>query len=239
MKNVNLLIPRSKSLKERAYGVLKELIFTGKLEPGNLYNESRLAESMGVSRTPVREALLELSREGMVTFMPGRGVKVQKITKEQVRDVYEIRKIIEGYVIKKITRQLTSSDLTKIRDIIVRQEKMSERKDRLAFIETDREMHFYLSAKLGNRQMDAVLFNLRDQIQRMGIKAVERDTRSLLVIGEHKEILSALERKNEKEAYDKLMLHLCNSEESLVSGIDEEEDDGVDNEDLIQHDIRR
>jgi len=239
MKDVNLLIPRSKSLKERAYDVLKELIFAGKLDPENLYNESRLAESMGVSRTPVREALLELSREGMITFMPGRGVKVQKITEEQVRDVYEIRKIIEGYVIKKIIRQLTSSDLTKIRDIIAKQEKMSERKDRLAFIKVDREMHFYLSAKLGNRQMDTVLLNLRDQIQRMGIKAVEGDARALQVIGEHYEILSALERKNEKEAYDKMMLHLCNSEEKLVSSIDEKEDDGVDNDDLIQHDIRR
>jgi hypothetical protein len=62
-------ISRSKSLKEQAYDKLKELIITGALEPGKLQNENRLAEALGVSRTPVREALLELSREGMVDFV--------------------------------------------------------------------------------------------------------------------------------------------------------------------------
>ncbi len=75
MKGV-LPISRTKSLKEKAYDILKELILTGRLEQGKLHNEKRLAEVLGVSRTPVREALLELSREGMVSFVPSKGVKV-------------------------------------------------------------------------------------------------------------------------------------------------------------------
>ena len=95
-------ISRAKSLKEQAYEKLKELIITGALEPGELHNEKRLAEALGVSRTPVREALLELSRESMVAFVPGKGVEICKFTTEQVREVFEIRRIIEGYIIKKI-----------------------------------------------------------------------------------------------------------------------------------------
>ncbi|MGD2186046.1 MAG: GntR family transcriptional regulator, partial [Desulfobacterales bacterium] len=107
-------ISRSKSLKEQAYDKLKELIITGALEPGTLHNEKRLAEALGVSRTPVREALLELSREGMVAFVPGKGVEIFRFTTQQVREVFEIRRIIEGYIIKKIASRLTDADIKEI-----------------------------------------------------------------------------------------------------------------------------
>jgi len=222
MKDINIHIPRAKSLKERAYDVLKELIFAGKLEPGTLYNESRLAAKLGVSRTPVREALLELSREGMMYFIPGKGIMVEKITAEQVRDVYEVRRLIEGYVIKKIVSLVTPSDLSRLRTIIVQQEKAAEKRDKQAFVKADRKMHFYFSSKLGNRQMDIVLLNLRDQIERMGIKAVENDERKEHVINEHKAILDALERGSETDAYEKVIAHLSKSEESLLLNITEE-----------------
>ena len=224
MKDVDIHILRAKSLKERAYEILKELIFTGKLEPEILYNESRLAAKLGVSRTPVREALLELSGEGMVLFVPGKGVKVQEITEAQVHDVYEIRRLIEGHIIMKITPFMTPSHLSKAKTIINKQKKMAEKKDMLAFIRADRELHFYLSSIRGNRQMDSVLLNLRDQIERMGIKAVENDTRPGRVIEEHRAFLSALERGSETEAYDTLIAHLCNSEKSLISSIKDGED---------------
>lgn len=222
MKDINIHIPRAKSLKEKAYDVLKDLIFTGKLQPGTMYNESRLAAKLGVSRTPVREALLELSREGMMCFIPGKGIMVQKITVEQVRDVYEIRRLIEGYVIKKVTPLMTSSDLSRLRAIMVQQEKAAEKRDKQAFVKADRKMHFYLSSKLKNRQMDVVLLNLRDQIERMGIKAVESDERKELVIVEHYAILAALEKGNETEAYDQVIVHLCNSEKTLIASISDE-----------------
>jgi len=221
MKDINIHIPRAKSLKERAYDVLKDLIFAGKLEPGTLYNESRLAAKLGVSRTPVREALLELSREGMMYFIPGKGIMVEKITAEQVRDVYEVRRLIEGYIIKQIVPLVTPSDLSRLRAIILQQEKAIEKTDKHAFIKADRKMHFYLSSKLGNRQMDIILLNLRDQIERMGIKAVEQDERKGHVIDEHNAILDALEKGNETDAYNQLISHLCNSEKSLMLSITE------------------
>lgn len=215
-------ISRSRSLKERAYDKLKKLIITGSLEQGVLYNERRLAEALGVSRTPVREALLELSQEGMVAFVPGRGVEVCKITAKQVREVFEIRRIIEGHIIKEITKKLTSEDIKRLDRNITRQEKLAERDERHEFIEYDKRFHLYLASKTGNRQIEAILLNLRDQIHLMGIRAVEDNSRMKQVTEEHQRILTSLKERNSKNAYKELIKHLDNTEKTLIKNIEKE-----------------
>jgi len=222
MKGV-LPISRSKSLKEKAYDILKELILTGRLEQGRLHNEKRLAEVLGVSRTPVREALLELSREGMVSFVPSKGVKVRKITMTQVQEVFELRRIIEGYIIKTIARKLTPADLSKIEKIINKQERLASREEEVAFIETDKEFHLFMASKMGNQQIQTILQNLRDQIHLMGIRAIKDQSRSQQVVKEHHRIFSALKKRDAKRAHDELMRHLDNTEEILIDILAREE----------------
>ena len=216
-------ISRAKSLKEQAFDKLKELIITGALEPGELQNEKRLAEALGVSRTPVREALLELSREGMVVFVPGKGVEVCKLTTRQVREVFEIRRIIEGYVIKKITTRLTEGDLKKIDRNISNLEKMLRRTDRLAFIEYDKQFHLYLASKIGNQQIESILDNLRDQMHLMGIRAVEDDSRMKQVIEEHRAIFTGLKERNPLKAFNAMISHLENTERTIADKIETQE----------------
>jgi len=215
MKGV-LPISRTKSLKEKAYDILKDLILTGRLEQGRLHNEKRLAEVLGVSRTPVREALLELSREGMVSFVPSKGVKVRKITVTQVQEVFELRRIIEGYIIKTIAKGLTPADLSKIEKIISKQERLASRDEEVAFIETDKEFHLFMASKMGNQQIQTILQNLRDQIHLMGIRAIRDQSRSLQVLKEHHRIFAALKKRDAKKAHDELMRHLDNTEKILI-----------------------
>jgi len=212
-------ISRAKSLKERTYDKLKELIITGTLEPGELQNEMRLAEALGVSRTPVREALLELGREGMVVFIPGKGVEICKLTTKQVREVFEIRRIIEGYIIKKITARLTDADIQEIDRSIRNQEKMLRKTERPAFIEYDKQFHLYLASKIGNQQIESILDNLRDQMHLMGIRAVEDDSRMKQVIDEHRTIFSALKEGNPQKAFNALINHLENTEKTIAHRI--------------------
>jgi len=213
-------ISRAKSLKEQAYDKLKTLIITGALEPGALHNEKRLAEALGVSRTPVREALLELSREGMVAFVPGKGVEICKLTEQQVREVFEIRRIIEGYIIKKIATRLTDADVAEIDKNICNQEKMLSIPDRPAFIEYDKQFHLYLASKIGNKQIESILDNLRDQMHLMGIRAIEDDSRMKKVIDEHRAIFSGLKEKNPQKAFDALINHLENTEKAIAEKIE-------------------
>ena len=216
-------ISRAKTLKEQAYDKLKELIITGALEPGALQNEKRLAEALGVSRTPVREALLELSQEGMVTFVPGKGVEICKFTTQQVREVFEIRKIIEGYIIKKIASQVTPEDIKEIDENISNQEKMLLKTERLAFIEYDKQFHLYLASKIGNQQIESILDNLRDQMHLMGIRAVEDESRMKQVIEEHRAIFSGLKEGSPQKAFDALIDHLENTEKTIAEKIETQE----------------
>ena len=222
MKGV-LPISRTKSLKEKAYDILKELILTGRLEQGKLHNEKRLAEVLGVSRTPVREALLELSREGMVSFVPSKGVKVRKITTKQVKEVFELRRIIEGYIIKSITKQLSPTDLKKIEKILGKQDKSASKDEEVTFIEMDKEFHLFMASKMGNEQIETILQNLRDQIHLMGIRAIKDKSRSQQVLKEHQRIFSALKKKDAKRSHDELMRHLKNTEEVLIDVLAREE----------------
>jgi len=216
-------ISRAKSLKEKAYDKLKELIITGTLEPGELQNEKRLAEALGVSRTPVREALLELSREGMVAFVPGKGIEICKLTKQQVREVFEIRRIIEGYIIKKIATQLTDADTKEIDRNISNQEKMLRKTKRPAFIEYDKQFHLYMASKIGNQQIELILDNLRDQMHLIGIRAVEDDARMKQVIEEHRAISSSLKERNPRKAFNALINHLENTEKIIAEKIEARE----------------
>jgi DNA-binding GntR family transcriptional regulator len=216
-------ITRNKSLKEQAYDILKEMILTGKLEQGKIYNEKTIAEVLGVSRTPVREALLELSREGMVKFLPSKGIQVRKLTEKQVREVFEIRRIIEGHVIQTIARTLTSTDIKKIEAILKKQGRLSIKNEDIAFIETDKEFHLFLASKMGNQQIRAILQNLRDQIHVMGIRAIKVGSRVEQVLTEHRRILSALKEGDGKRAAKELMQHLGTTERILIEMMELEE----------------
>lgn len=203
---------RSKSLKELAYDRLKGLIITGALEPGKLHIEKRLAESLGVSRTPIREALLELSREGMVAFVPGKGIEIRSLTAPQVREVFEIRMVIEGYIVRKIADRLTADDIETLDAKLSAQEKILGSADQLAFIEYDKQFHLYLASRIGNKRIEAILDNLRDQIHLMGIRAIEEHSRMKQVIEEHRAIFFGLKERNPQKAYDALISHLENTE---------------------------
>jgi DNA-binding GntR family transcriptional regulator len=216
-------ISRAKSLKEKCYDIVKELVLTGKLEQGVLHNEKTLSESLGVSRTPVREALLELSREGMIVFVPNKGFKIREVTPTQVRDVFEVRRIIETHIIRTVAGQLTKSDLQKIGKMVEQQEQLAEQQDKAAFIEQDKGIHLFLASKMGNQQIVSILMNMRDQIHFMGVRAVEQPERMHAVVSEHRRIYAALQARDGARACDELISHLINTEQTLIERITSEE----------------
>mgnify|MGYP005833166207 CR=1 FL=1 len=226
---MNELVPiaRAKTLKEQAYEVLKGMILTGRIEHGRLHNEKKWAEALGVSRTPVREALLELSREGMVIFFPGKGFKVREFTASDIRDVFEVRKIIEGHIIGVVATKLSAADLLRLEKIILRLDRLAAKGDRVGFIEADKEFHLYLATKTGNLQIRDILVNLRDQIHLLGIQAIKQDARMEQVLLEHRRIVSALKAGDAKKAREELLLHLENTEEILAANASGEVKEGV------------
>lgn len=214
---------RSKSLKDQTYEILRSSIITGRLEPGRLHNEKDLARRLGVSRTPVREALLDLSKEGMIVFVPRKGIKIRKITHKDVSDVMELRRIIEGYIIESCSSQLTPEDLKRIGKIIEKQMAMGRKGDRKRYVEADRKFHMFLASKIGNRQLQNVMENLRDLLHFMAIKAIAYKERMEQVLKEHERIWAALKNRDQKKAREAMLLHLDTTEKILFAAIEADE----------------
>ena len=212
------LIKREKSLKEKSYHVIKEMILTGKLDNNVIHNEKTFSDLLGVSRTPVREAMLELGKENIVKYIPGKGLKINIFTKNVIRDAYEIRKLVEGLIINKICNNIDKKDLTKIEILLKKQINYYEKIDEISFIEIDKEFHLYLSSLQDNDQIKSILLNLRDQQHLMGIEAVKNNKKRMLqVIDEHMAIFSALKKGDQKQSYNLMMQHLTNTEAILLS----------------------
>lgn len=218
-----LRLEKSKLLTDRAYEALKKLIITGELGPHELYSVQKLATALGVSRTPVREALIKLSKEGIVSFISSRGVKINKITRKEVADVFEIRRIVEGYVVSAILDKLTSSDISKLKKMINRQKECADKDDKNGFIEEDKSIHLFLASRTSNKKLENILLDLRNLIHLLGIKAVtEYKGRMKQVIEEHEMIVLAIEERDAEKARTLMVRHLENTEKILDSHFDEE-----------------
>jgi len=215
---------RTKSLKDQAYEILRSSVITGQLEPERLHNEKDLARGLGISRTPVREALLDLSKEGMIVFIPRKGIKIRRITRKDVSDVMELRKIIEGYIIESCCSQLTPADLKRIGKIIDKQKTMARKDDRERFVEADREFHLFLASRTGNKQLQNVMENLRDLLHFMAIKAIAYKDRMEQVLREHERIWAALEERDRKKAKEAMFLHLDTTEKTLCVSMEADEE---------------
>ena len=226
MENPIIPITKNKSLKELAYDALKKMILSGKLERGKLYTEMKMAQQLGVSRTPVREALLELSSEGMVEFLPNRGIMIKEITIQQVKEVFEIRQIIEGYVAQSVAKRLSPLDVKELDRIITSQEEQTEREDHESFFAFDSEFHLFLVSRMENKRLESILRNLRDQIHLMGYYALEKKGRIQQVLVEHIDILKALKEGNAKKAERAMSRHLKKTESIILAMIRDQDRDG-------------
>lgn len=152
-------IPQPIPLVKLAYKQLRDSIMTFHLKPGQIYNEINLAKEFGISRTPVREALLELSAQGLVTFLTRRGARINHFSKRDVEEVFELRKAIELAVVEKISRRSADLDVAKLERTLDRHIEAIKKGDRLVFLRADRTFHTTLAKLTQNRRLVSILGN--------------------------------------------------------------------------------
>jgi len=204
------------SLTRLAYQRLRDSILSGQLRPGEICNEMALAQEMGVSRTPVREALLELSSQGLVTFLPRKGVQVNYFDDHDVEEVFELRKLIELAAVEKAVARAGAAELGKLDLAFRRSREAAEKRDLEAFLQADRHFHNQLVEISGNGRMHAILANLRDLIHVMSLEAVNRPERMDEVVGEHTDIVDSLLARDSARAREALSRHLDLSKKAVL-----------------------
>ncbi|MEJ2170711.1 MAG: GntR family transcriptional regulator [Desulfobacterales bacterium] len=208
-------IKQPESLAKMAYEAIRKSILSGQWKIGELYNEKAIASDLGISRTPVREALLELAAQDLIIFLPRRGLMVNRFTRRDVDEIFELRKAIELAAVEKITLASPPFDLFEIEESLLKQRKAAKEKDYLAFMEADRIFHTRFSELTNNRRLIAVLENLRDMMHVMGVKALALEGRALKVIEEHLAIFEAVSRGNCEKARRAMAYHLDQSKEAV------------------------
>jgi DNA-binding GntR family transcriptional regulator len=127
-------IEQPESLAKKAHEAIRNSILSGDWKIGEIYNEKAIAADLGISRTPVREALLELASHGLIVFLPRKGLMVNRFTRRDVDEIFELRKAVELAAVEKITRTSPLFNLFEIEESLLKQRKAVNEKDYPAFM---------------------------------------------------------------------------------------------------------
>jgi len=212
-------IERPRTLMGLAYEEIKNLLTTGRLEFDTIYSANHFADILRVSRTPVREALLQLTAEGFLVSVQGRGFKIREFSEKEIRDFFETREMIETYVIEHLASRLTEMDFEQLRESSRRMRESADLGTTHAFLEADRDFHMSLVRRYNNLLLESIMEDIRSLISLFGQKALSRAGRTQEVIDEHERVLGALSQKDEKEAVEAMMYHLTTTEKYLLENL--------------------
>lgn len=197
------------SLREQARQVIRGLIITGQMQPDQLYSVPRLATDLGVSATPVREALLDLTREGLLEPVRNRGFRVVSLSRNELNDIFAIRVLLEVPSVAEIARAgLSPSQVDELKDLAAATKRAADANDLIEFLETDRKFHVGLIATLGNKPLADLVETLRDRVRLHGFKSGSTGEYLAQSAREHFQLLEALSKQDEADAVAVMRRHL-------------------------------
>jgi DNA-binding GntR family transcriptional regulator len=215
------------SLAKLAYDAILKSILSNEMRPGEASNEMMLAKELGISRTPVREALLELSVQGLITFLPRKGIVVNQFTEADIIEIFELRLAIESAAVEKLASINPPPDFCLLQKSFDRQNEAIREKDYWMYMSGDRDFHVALTQLTGNKRMVAVLENIRNMVHLMGNQALELPGRAKEVLNEHLRIFNAIEQRNPQQAREAIIEHLINSEQAVLDAFHSHEPVGL------------
>jgi DNA-binding GntR family transcriptional regulator len=194
--------------QDRAYAYTKQRVLDATYAGGDLLTEGEVADALGMSRTPVREAFLRLEGEGLLRLYPKRGALVVPVSAQEVEAVMETRVLVERFAVEKaIVREADVAGA--MRDAIDRQEEHADAGDLDGFVAADRAFHTVLVAAAGNQIVLDLYDSLRDRQQRMGMTALLREPRRLgQILDEHRELVDAIAAGQVERSLELLDAHL-------------------------------
>ncbi|MBN2033639.1 MAG: GntR family transcriptional regulator [Deltaproteobacteria bacterium] len=206
----------AKTLHMEVTSRLRGMIRSGELSRGQKIDEKHLSELMGVSRTPVREALRVLHSEGVVDLIPYRGAYVTQPSIEEIRDLFDVMGVLEGTCAKLAALRMAEEDLKKIHTLHRSLERHFLRRDHEAYLETNHYVHLMIQELSGNKVLNDVLNGLRQKVLLYRHRQLYYKDRFEKSMQEHRLILEALQECNPSLAEEVMKKHLSNQCEALV-----------------------
>ncbi|NLY91489.1 MAG: GntR family transcriptional regulator [Firmicutes bacterium] len=208
-----------KPLRELVFEALREAIIKGQLAPGERLMEIQLAEELGVSRTPVREAIRKLELEGLVLMVPRKGAYVASFSMKDVVEVFEIRGALEGLAAALAAERITDEELEELERQLVKSSELINQADLKGMVEVDTGFHQILYQASRNERLAQIINNLREQIQRFRQTSLSFPGRMKLALEEHREIVDAISARDSDLARKLAQEHIENAENSMMQVI--------------------
>lgn len=207
------------TLAEQVYQQLKRRIINQELRPGSRLIVGHIAEEMGISLTPVREALTRLVKDGLVDMIPHKGAYVAKPTKKNFEDLFAVRQALETLAVRLATPKLTRADFKAMDEILEYGEKSLSAGDSKSWLEADEKLHDFIIRKSENEVLIQIFSQIWDRIHIFRVWTVRYPDRMKRASSEHRNIVSALKERDAQGAEKLMMEHI---ENTFLAGIENE-----------------
>lgn len=212
-------------MKQEVYNYLLQGIMNGQLKPGQQLEEKEISESLGVSRTPLREAINRLAQEGIVVEIPYRGNFVRKFTRREVIDLYEVRRTLEMMAIRQAVQRMTAEEAEEIANIVLQTASAQENGDMEAYGRLDAEFHTKIANYSGNRMLIQLLSSMSAQINIVRHMANSSDKIAKKAQFDREHIMEAITKRDPEAAARFMEEHISHVMEEVVSRLNEQEDE--------------
>lgn len=213
--NMNEYLP----LRDVVFNTLRQAILRGELKPGERLMEIQLANKLGVSRTPIREAIRKLELEGLVLMIPRKGAEVADIKEKNLRDVLEVRSALEILAVRLACERITDKQIAELKRA-AKEFKITLANDDITKVaEADVKFHDVIYEATGNKKLIQLLNNLREQMYRYRVEYLKNESAHAKLLREHEEIISKIENRQIQEAIAIVCQHIDNQVEAVADTI--------------------
>lgn len=206
-------------LRDVVFRTLRQAILTGEMKPGERLLEIHLANKLGVSRTPIREAIRMLELEGLVIMVPRRGAQVAQITEKSMSDVLEVRCALDELAVELACERISAAEKEELFDACKAFEKATLTKQVHVIAKADVEFHDIIIKAAGNPRLTQMINNLAEQMYRYRFEYIKDESQHQMLIDEHRNIYESIIKHDVNAAKEAIRLHIENQEKSIIRQI--------------------
>lgn len=219
MKDISLKIEDYLPLRDVVFNTLRDAIINGDIEPGERLIEISLADTLGVSRTPVREAIRELETEGLVVMTPRKGAEVAKISNKDLTDVLEVRRVLEVLAVELACEKITPEQLARLEENLNDFDACVGKGSASDLSSLDENFHEIIYNATDNKRLVQILSNLRKQMYRYRFVYIKTLSHRKTLHSEHLEIFNALKEKDKAKSVAAILKHIDNQKKAIMENI--------------------
>jgi len=201
------------------FETIREAIISGDLKPGERLMEVQLAEELGVSRTPVREAIRKLELEGFLIMLPRKGAYVAEISLKDIIDVFEIRAALDSLAAGLAAERITDEELEDLERSLLSVVESADQNDLDGIVDTDTSFHDIIYKASRNERLIQIINNLREQIQRFRTTSLAFPGRMQIAVDEHRKIVEAISERNVSLAQSLAQEHIESAENIMLEAL--------------------